>query len=155
MTTGATGKLGTLSVENLMRRVSASESGVSVREPEKAARLQLRAIRVRRGDGAQPASLEHAFEGASRLLIISSNAGAYGGDPIAQHGAVIQAARQAGGQRIVYTSACGRDQRSKRTRHGQPKRPTVFTSLHRIRFTGQFKVPALELSVSNLRPHCL
>jgi NAD(P)-dependent dehydrogenase (short-subunit alcohol dehydrogenase family) len=102
--TGATGKLGTLIVENLMRRMSASEIGVSVREPEKAAHLQERGIRVRHGDFAQPASLEHAFEGASRLLIIPSNAGAYGGDPIAQHGAAIQAAQQAGVQRIVYTS---------------------------------------------------
>jgi NAD(P)H dehydrogenase (quinone) len=74
--TGATGKLGKLVVESLLSNVAASEIGVSVRDPEKARHIQQRGIRVRRGDFAEPASLDHAFEGATRLLIISSNAGA-------------------------------------------------------------------------------
>jgi NAD(P)H dehydrogenase (quinone) len=102
--TGATGKLGTLVVERLLSKVPASGIGVSVRDPEKAANLQERGIRVRRGDFAQPFTLENAFEGATHLLMISSNAGAYGGNPEAQHRAAIQAAQQAGVQRIVYTS---------------------------------------------------
>lgn len=102
--TGATGKLGRLVVEELASRVSCSEIGVSVREPQKAIGLSERGIRVRKGDFAQPSSLEEAFEGASQLMIVSSNARAFGGDPLAQHRAAIAAAKQAGVKRIVYTS---------------------------------------------------
>jgi NAD(P)H dehydrogenase (quinone) len=61
-------------------------------------------VRVRRADFAHPESLARAFEGASQILMISSNARAYGGDNLAQHGFAIEAARTAGARRIVYTS---------------------------------------------------
>ena len=80
---------------------------MSVRDPEKAKELTGRGVRVRRGDFADPASLAHAFEGAAQVLIVSSNAAAYGGDPLAQHRAAIDAARAAGAKRIVYTSHMG------------------------------------------------
>ena len=102
--TGATGKLGRLIVEELASRISPGMIGISVRDPEKAAEFQERGIRVRRGDFADPGSLRNAFEGASQLLIVSSNARAFGGDPLAQHRAAIAAAKEAGVQRIVYTS---------------------------------------------------
>ena len=102
--TGATGHLGRLIVEQLSQRVSASEIGVSVRDPEKATDLQALGVRVRQGDFGQPESLAHAFEGVTQLLLVSSNARAYGGDTLAQHRAAIAAARDAGVQRIVYTS---------------------------------------------------
>lgn len=102
--TGATGKLGKLIVEELALRMPTNEIGVSVRDPGKAAELQGRGIRVRKGDFAQPHSLHQAFEGASQLLLVSSNASAFGGDPLAQHRAAIHAAKAAGVQRIVYTS---------------------------------------------------
>ena len=102
--TGATGQLGRAIVEQLVARIPASQVGASVRDPEKAADLQARGVRVRRGDFGEPDSLPHAFEGATQLLIVSSNAAAHGGDPIAQHRAAIDAARAAGAGRIVYTS---------------------------------------------------
>lgn len=102
--TGATGKLGKLIVEELARRLPAEQIGVSVRDPEKAAALQASGIRVRMGDFAQPETLQHAFAGATQLLLVSSNASAFGGDPLAQHRAAIDAAKEAGVQRIVYTS---------------------------------------------------
>ncbi len=102
--TGATGKLGRLIVEDLASRIPPEMIGISVRDPEKATKLQERGIRVRRGDFADPGSLRNAFEGASQLLIVSSNARAFGGDPLAQHRAAIAAAKEAGVQRIVYTS---------------------------------------------------
>ncbi len=102
--TGATGKLGTLIVESLLTRVSADQVGVSVRDPEKAASFRMRGVRVRAGDFAKPENLAHAFEGASQLLMISSNVGAFGGDPVAQHHAAIESAKLAGVQRILYTS---------------------------------------------------
>lgn len=102
--TGATGKLGKLIVEALLLQVSPSRIGVSVRDPEKATALKQQGIRVRMGDFSQPDTLQDAFEGASQLLIVSSNARAFGGDPLAQHRAAISAAQAAGVQRIVYTS---------------------------------------------------
>ena len=102
--TGANGQLGQAIVEKLVERVPAGQVGVSVRDPEKASALTALGVRVRRGDFADPASLSDAFEGATQVLIVSSNASAYGGDPLAQHRAAIEAARAAGAGRIIYTS---------------------------------------------------
>jgi NAD(P)H dehydrogenase (quinone) len=102
--TGATGKLGSLVVNGLLTRLPAGQIGVSVRDPKSASALSARGVRVRHGDFAQPASLVKAFEGATRLLMISSNAAAYGGDPIAQHRAAIVAAQEVGVRRLFYTS---------------------------------------------------
>ena len=102
--TGATGQLGRAIVQRLVERVPAHQVGASVRDPEKAADLRALGVRVRRGDFAEPESLGHAFEGATQVLVVSSNAQAYGGDPLAQHRAAIDAARTAGARRVVYTS---------------------------------------------------
>ena len=102
--TGATGQLGRAVVENLVKRIPANRVGVSVRDPKKAADLGALGVRVRRGDFDEPESLRHAFEGAEQVLIVSSNARATGGDPLAQHRAAIAAARAAGARRVVYTS---------------------------------------------------
>ena len=102
--TGATGKLGKLIVEALISRIPSDQIGVSVRDPEKAAGLEQQGVRVRIGDFSQPETLLNAFEGASQLLIVSSNARAFGGDPLAQHRAAIAAAKTVGVRRILYTS---------------------------------------------------
>jgi NAD(P)H dehydrogenase (quinone) len=102
--TGATGQLGKLIVEKLVKRVAASQVGISVREPSKAATLEALGVRVRQGDFNDPHSLLHAFEGATQILVVSSNARAAGGDPLAQHRTAIDAARTVGAKRIVYTS---------------------------------------------------
>ena len=102
--TGASGQLGRAIVQKLALRVPASQVGVSVRDPAKAGDLAALGVRVRRGDFSDPASLSDTFEGASQVLIVSSNASASGGDPLAQHRAAIEAARAAGAKRIVYTS---------------------------------------------------
>lgn len=102
--TGATGQLGRAIVENLLARTSAAGIAVSVREPEKAQDLASKGVRVRKGDFGGAASLREAFEGATQVLMVSSNARAYGGDPIAQHRTAIDAAKAAGVKRILYTS---------------------------------------------------
>ncbi len=100
--TGATGQLGRQVVERLLERVPASQVGVSVRNPAKAADLAARGVSVRQGDFDDAASLREAFAGAERLLIISTD----GPDDlrIAQHATAIEAARAAGVGQIVYTS---------------------------------------------------
>lgn len=102
--TGATGQLGKRIVENLLRRVPAQRIGISVRSPDKATDFAAQGVRVRQGDYDQPDSLRQAWEGAEQVLLVSSNAAASGGDPIAQHANAITVARDLGVQRIFYTS---------------------------------------------------
>lgn len=103
--TGATGRLGSRIVDQLLERVPADQVGVSVRDPARAADLAARGVRVRPGDFTDPSSLADAFEGATQVLIVSANE--TGGTAVAQHVAAIDAARAAGTQRILYTSHQG------------------------------------------------
>lgn len=103
--TGANGQLGRAVVDRLLTRVPAEQIGVSVREPEKAQELKELGIRVRRGDFTDPASLAHAFEDASQLLIVSSNT--LGEMAVRQHRTAINVAKQVGTRRILYTSHIG------------------------------------------------
>ena len=103
--TGATGQLGRGIAEQLLERVPAEQIGVSVRSPEKAHWLSERGVRVRQGDFDDAASLRHGFEGASQVLIVSG--ATTGEDAVRQHGAAIQAAREAGAKRVLYTSHMG------------------------------------------------
>jgi len=103
--TGATGQLGSLIVTSLLDRVPAAEVGVSVRDPSRAADLGRRGIRVRRGDFSEPNSLADAFEGATQVLIVSANE--IGRKAVDAHAAAIDAARDAGAERILYTSHQG------------------------------------------------
>lgn len=105
--TGATGKLGRQIVEQLLEWLPADQIGASARDAGKVDDLARRGVRVRHGDYADPASLASAFEGATQVLLVSSNAAASGGDPLAQHRAAINAAKTAGVRRIVYTSHMG------------------------------------------------
>ena len=100
--TGATGRLGSQIVDRLLERVPATGLAVSVRDAGKAAHLAGRGVRVREGDFTDPATLAHAFEGASQVLVIS--AAIHG--PAALHAniAAIDAARAAGAGRVLYTS---------------------------------------------------
>ncbi len=103
--TGATGQLGRQIVEGLSTRLPSAQIAVSVRDPEKARDLEQRGIRVCRGDFADPSTLAKAFEGAEQVLIISANK--LGEEVIRQHGNAIQAAKDAGVKRILYTSHQG------------------------------------------------
>jgi NAD(P)H dehydrogenase (quinone) len=103
--TGATGQLGSLIVASLLERVPAEEVGVSVRDPGRAAHLTERGVRVRRADFSEPDSLTDAFEGATQVLVISANE--LGTKAVDGHIAAIDAARDAGAERILYTSHQG------------------------------------------------
>jgi NAD(P)H dehydrogenase (quinone) len=100
--TGGSGKLGSQVVEQLLRRVPAAEVGVSVRAPEKASALAERGVRVRRGDFADPDSLADAFEGATQVLVVSTDE--TGEAALRHHAVAIDAARDAGVKRVLYTS---------------------------------------------------
>jgi uncharacterized protein YbjT (DUF2867 family) len=100
--TGATGRLGRMIVEKLLAHVPASTVGVSVRDPGKAAGL---GVRARAGDFTDPASLEHAFEGADQVLVVS--AAIRGPQAAGANAAAIDAAVRAGAGRVLYTSHQG------------------------------------------------
>lgn len=100
--TGANGQYGRAVAERLLEFIPAEQIGVSVRAPEKAQDLAERRVRVRPGDFSDPASLHHAFEGASQVLIVSVNV--LGPEAVKQHGSAIAAAKAAGAGRILYTS---------------------------------------------------
>lgn len=102
LVTGATGKLGTKIVEKLLETVPADQLAVSVRNPEKAEALRARGVDVRHGDFDRPETLESAFQGIDRLLIISAD-----GDNetrIRQHSNAVAAAERSGVRFIAYTS---------------------------------------------------
>ncbi|GAA2603684.1 NAD(P)H-binding protein [Paractinoplanes durhamensis] len=104
--TGATGKLGTQIVDQLLTVVPPAELGVSVRDPGKAADLAARGVRVRAGDFTDPASLAAVFEGADQALIISASIPGFDA-AVAANRAAVDAAREAGARRILYTSHQG------------------------------------------------
>jgi NAD(P)H dehydrogenase (quinone) len=102
LVTGATGKLGSKVVTTLLKKVPANQIAVSVRNPEKADSLRAQGVDVRHGDFDQPESLDHAFTGIDRLLIISTT-----GDTetrTRQHANAVSAAERAGVKFIAYTS---------------------------------------------------
>ena len=102
LVTGATGKFGTKVMEILLKTVPAEQLAVSVRNPEKAEEFRARGVDVRQGDFDQPESLDIAFSGVDRLLLISAD-----GDNetrIRQHNHAVAAAKRAGVSFIAYTS---------------------------------------------------
>ncbi|WP_371593274.1 SDR family oxidoreductase [Streptomyces virginiae] len=102
--TAATGALGRLVVEELLERVPADRVAVVVRDEEKAADLAARGIEVRVADYDDPTALARAFEPGDRVLLISGNEI---GRRVAQHTAVIDAAKAAGVAQLAYTGILG------------------------------------------------
>jgi NAD(P)H dehydrogenase (quinone) len=99
--TGATGQLGHLVIEALIQEIPSSQIIAAVRNPEKAKDLEAKGIEVRKADYNEPETLLPAFKGAEKLLLISSSEV---GQRIRQHGAVIEAAKNAGIKLLAYTS---------------------------------------------------
>ncbi|HML50056.1 MAG TPA: SDR family oxidoreductase [Propionicimonas sp.] len=105
--TGATGHLGGLVVEHLLRRGTPADQIVAlVRRPDAADGLAAKGVTVRVFDYNQPDELPSALAGVDSLLLVSGNEF---GKRAQQHQAVIDAAKTAGVGRLVYTSAPGAD----------------------------------------------
>ncbi|MFA6180225.1 MAG: NAD(P)H-binding protein, partial [Candidatus Methylopumilus sp.] len=99
--TGATGQLGRLVIEELLKKLPANEIVAAVRNPAKAVDLVARGIQVRAADYNLPATLDTALQGATQLLLISSSEV---GQRVPQHRNVIDAAKRAGVALVAYTS---------------------------------------------------
>lgn len=96
--TGATGQLGRLAIEALKARVPADQIIGLTRNPAAASDL---GVALRAADYHKPETLASALAGVDVLVLISSNDF---NDRTGQHANVIDAAKAAGVDRIVYTS---------------------------------------------------
>ncbi|MEU1038244.1 SDR family oxidoreductase [Streptomyces sp. NPDC005551] len=102
--TGATGRLGRLVIDGLLERIPAAEVAAVVRDKDKAADLAARGVELRVADYNAPETLAGAFAAGDRVLLIS---GSEVGQRVAQHRAVIDAAKGAGVALLAYTGVLG------------------------------------------------
>ena len=104
--TGATGNLGQHVIASLLTSVPAANLIAAVRTPAKAADLAALGVQVRQADYNDGASLDAAFKGATKILLISSSEV---GQRAQQHQNVIDAAKRAGVSLLAYTSVLRAD----------------------------------------------
>ena len=116
--TGASSDYGSRTAELLLEKIPTSDLILTTRTPEKLNRFVERGVEVRYSDFDKPEILPKAFEGGERMLMISTM---QVGRRAAQHGAAINAAKEAGVRHIIYTSFVGID----------PKNPALVVSDHR------------------------
>lgn len=107
MVTGANGNLGGLVVANLRALVGPQGFIAGTRDPSSpfARELAASGVEVRRADFDDPTTLAQAFEGVEAALIISTYAP--NSQRPRQNLNAIEAAKQAGVRRLVYTSFAG------------------------------------------------
>lgn len=101
LVTGAAGQLGQLVLRALLDTIPAARIYAMVRSERAAASVAAMGVHVRIGDYTQAHSLDAAFAGIERALLISSN---QLGQRAAQHANVIAAAKRAGVGLLAYTS---------------------------------------------------
>jgi NAD(P)H dehydrogenase (quinone) len=104
--TGASGQLGRRVVAALAERVAPEAIAAIVRDPARSASLFPNGVEIRQADYGRPETLDAAFEGAERLLLISSSEI---GQRLPQHRNAIEAAVRARVSRIIYTSVLHAD----------------------------------------------
>lgn len=94
LVTGATGHLGTATIDNLLKKnAPASRVAALVRDVKKAAPLQAKGVALKTGDYFDVESLKKAFQGVDTLVFISSGELA---NRVQQHRNVVDAAKAAG-----------------------------------------------------------
>lgn len=98
--TGASGQLGRLVVESLLR-AGVTPIVAIVRDPQRVADLAERGVQVRAASYDDAEALDCALAGVDRVLLVSGNEF---GARVAQHTNVIRAAERAGVRLLAYTS---------------------------------------------------
>ena len=99
--TGATGQLGGYIIKELLKRAEGTGLIALARSPEKAIYLDGTGVKVRRANYNEKDSLRQAFQGAKTVMLIS---GTDIGERVEQHKNVVDTAKSAGVNNIVYTS---------------------------------------------------
>jgi len=104
LVTGASGHLGRLVLNELLARDPSTRIVATTRHPGSLLGVAAKGVEVRYADFDDPASLTTAFRGASRALLVSTDALGTPGQRITQHATAIIALVAAGVEHIVYTS---------------------------------------------------
>lgn len=106
LVTGASGQLGRLVLDTLLAsgKVAPANLIATTRDIAKLADYAAKGVAVRAADFDDPASLDAAFAGATKVLIISTDALDTPGKRLGQHKAAVVAAQRAGAKHILYTS---------------------------------------------------
>jgi len=106
LVTGATGQLGTAVIKNLLKQTSAEQIAALVRDENKALALKEQRVDTRVGNYDDIPSLDQAMQGIKKVLLI---AGTDEEKRVQQHQNVVESAKKAGVQCIVYTSRTLKD----------------------------------------------
>ena len=106
LVTGATGQLGSATIDFLLKKLPASQLAALVRDENKAVALKEKGVTIRVGSYDDTASLDRAMQGVDKVLLI---AGTDEDNRVRQHKNVVDAAKKAGVQRIAYTSRTLKD----------------------------------------------
>ncbi|MEZ2296075.1 NAD(P)H-binding protein [Variovorax sp. RCC_210] len=104
LVSGGSGALARQVIELLLRHRPRVPLIASTRQPRQLDDLAARGVSVRFADFDQPGSLDAAFAGATRMLLVSTNTPDAPPRRVTQHGNAIEAARRCGVQHVVYTS---------------------------------------------------
>lgn len=108
LVTGATGHFGKAVLDFLLTSgVPATSLAALVRDTAKAEELAAKGIELRTGDYTNPESLEKAFTGVDKLMLVSSSDL---NDRTGQQANAVNAAKKAGVKYIVYTSFTRKDE---------------------------------------------
>lgn len=99
--TGATGQLGQLVIQELLKRTAPTNIVAIVRDASRANDIAAQGIEVRQANYNDIESINHALVGIERLLLISSSEV---GQRLQQHSNVIAAARKTDVKHVIYTS---------------------------------------------------
>jgi NAD(P)H dehydrogenase (quinone) len=103
LVTGASGNLGRAVVAEL-RRLGAKKVIAATRTPGKNPELAALGVEEREADFDRPETLQTAFRGVERLVLVSTDSLHAPHVRVKQHRAAVQAAQNAGVEHIVYTS---------------------------------------------------
>lgn len=105
LVTGATGQFGSEAINHLLNKgIKSTQIAALVRDATKANSLKEKGIELRIGDYSDYASLEKAFQGIDKMLLVSSSDRGAVENRTAHHINAIRAAKEAGVKHIVYTS---------------------------------------------------
>lgn len=106
LVTGASGHLGRIVLEELLKR-GHNKIIATTRKPETLEDFAKKGVTVRKASFDDPAGLVKAFQGADRILIISTD---NIGNRIEEHSKAVDAAVKVGAKRILYTSLTKADE---------------------------------------------
>lgn len=109
LVTGASGQMGAVVIETLLKKMSAQQIHAITRKGEKRLELQSKGLKAFIADYGDAASLEKAMDGVDTVLLISSGDQ---GNRMQEHKNVINAAKKMGVTNIAYTSRSLRDRNS-------------------------------------------